>query len=59
MANVFYKDYTPNVTFLNTKKPTCEECFDYFIQFLSNFSFFKPKDLVDLDGYTKYFVKQI
>ncbi|HPN18492.1 MAG TPA: hypothetical protein PK546_03065 [Chitinophagales bacterium] len=58
MANVFYKDYTPNVTFLNTKKPTCEECFDYFIQFLSNFSFFKPKDLVDLDKYWEYCVMQ-
>ena len=54
MANVFYKDYTPDLKFSNSNKPTYEECLEYFVLFLRNFSIFKSTDLEGLERYWEY-----
>jgi len=55
MANVYYRSFTPSVNFANTNKPSYKECVDYFVKFLSNFSFFNVSDLDDLDDYWEYY----
>ncbi len=58
MANVFYRDYTPKTNFPNSSRPAYEDCLEYFVQFLHNFSFFKPSDLEGLEKYWEYCVMQ-
>ncbi len=55
MANLYYPDYTPNLKFIQTHKPTYAECIEYFKQFLSNFNFFSTDDLLGLEKYWTYF----
>ena len=55
MANLYYRDYTPNMKFAHPHKPTYVECIDYLKQFLSNFNFFTTDELSGLENYWTYF----
>lgn len=52
--NIFYPNYTPQITFSSTKVPNKEECIAYFFQFLKNFSQFSDTNLSEISHYLHY-----